>query len=156
MAKRTPLEKLPLPKLVKKADEWFSKYVRLRDCELGEGCWVGTCITCSKTGAVAFVDEGKLRFTKGWNAGHFVTRGNKVVRFNDMNVNLQCAFRCNNMRSGEVVKYRAALKLKYGDEVPQELEELAESTPYYKFTRQELLEIIDNCKSYIKWATDHA
>lgn len=151
MAKRVPLEKLPLNKLVGKADEWFSKYVRLRDSEFGENVWVGTCITCSKTGAVAWLDDGKLRFNKGWNAGHFVTRGNKVVRFNDENVNLQCAFRCNNMRSGEVVKYRAALKIKYGDEVPGELEELAESTQYYKFTREELLNIIKDAKEFISW-----
>lgn len=156
MAKRVPLEKLPLPKLVKKADDWFSKYVRIRDCEKGEGCYVGTCITCSKTGPVAFVDEGKIRFVKGWNAGHYVTRGNKVVRFNEMNVNLQCAFRCNNMRSGEVVKYRIALKEKYGDEAPKELEDLAESTQYYKFSREELLEIINNAKEFVGWAESHA
>lgn len=142
----------PLPKLTKDADDWFSKYVRLRDSEPMNGEYVGTCITCSKSGTVAWRDEtGKLRYTKGWNAGHFVTRGNKVVHFNEMNVNLQCAFRCNKMRSGEYVKYKIALKEKYGEEVPGELEKLAEETQYYKYTREELEEVISNSKESIKF-----
>lgn len=142
----------PLPKLLKDADEWFSKNVRLRDSEPLDGEYVGTCITCSKSGVVAWRDEtGKLRFTKGWNAGHFVGRGNKVVRFNEMNVNLQCAFRCNNLRSGEYVKYKKALKLKYGDDTPADLENLADQTTYYKFTREELDEIIHDSKEAVKF-----
>ncbi len=148
---RVPLEKLPLPKLTKKADEWFSKYVRVRDSELTNGEYVGTCITCNKTGTVAWYDGKKMRFTKGWDAGHFVTRGNKVVRFNDMNVNLQCAFRCNNMRSGEPVKYKLALKEKYGEEVPDELQKLAEETQYYKLSRDELLQIISDSRESLVW-----
>jgi hypothetical protein len=141
-----------LPKLIKEADEWFSKSVRLRDSEPIGNEYVGTCITCNKTGTVAWRDEtGKLRFTKGWNAGHFVGRSNYVVRFNEMNVNLQCAFRCNNMRSGEPVKYKIALKEKYGAEVPGELEELAETTQYYKFTRDELEQVINDSKESIKF-----
>lgn len=142
-----------LPKLVKEADGWFSKAVRLRDSEPLNEEYVGTCITCSKTGTVAWrdPDTGKLRFTKGWNAGHFVGRSNHVVRFDEMNVNLQCAFRCNNMRSGELVKYRRALKLKYGDNVPGDLEQLADETQHYKFTREELEEVIHDAKEQVKW-----
>ncbi len=144
--------KQPITELVKKTDEVFSKFVRLRDSELNNGEYTGTCITCSKTGTVAWHDEtGKLRFTKGWNAGHFVGRSNKVVRFNEMNVNLQCAFRCNKMRSGEIVKYKAALKDKYGNEVPDELEQLASDTQYYKFSREELEQIIKDAKEQIAW-----
>lgn len=136
----------------KKADEFFSKYVRLRDSEPMNGEYVGTCITCSKTGTVAWRDDsGKLRFTNGWNAGHFIGRGNKVVRFDEMNVNLQCAFRCNKMRSGEYVKYKAALRLKYGDEVPEQLEKLAEETQYYKQTHEELDQVIADSKEQIKF-----
>lgn len=143
-------------KLRKDADEWFSKYVRLRDSEPMNGEYVGTCITCSKRGTVAWRDEtGKVRFTKGWNAGHFVGRSNHVVRFEEMNVNLQCAFRCNNLRSGEYVKYKIALKDKYGAEVPEQLEKLAEETTYYKFTIQELEEIIADAKTQIKFYEEH-
>lgn len=149
--KRVPLEKLPLPKLTKKADDWFSKYVRVRDSELTNGEYVGTCITCTKAGTIAWYDGKKLRFTKGWDAGHFVSRGNKVTRFSDENVNLQCAYRCNNLRSGEYVKYKQALRDKYGETVPEELEKLAEETQYYKLSRDELLQIINDSKESLSW-----
>lgn len=137
-----------LPELTREADKYFSKYVRLRDSKHYESGWYGKCITCSKYGLIVS-DEGK--FAKGWDAGHFVTRGNKVVRFDERNVNLQCAFRCNKMRSGEPVKYRIALREKYGDEVPDELENLAEQIKYYKFTRDQLQDIIDDSKEQIKF-----
>lgn len=142
-----------IPKLRDEADKWFSKAIRLRDSEPINQEYVGTCITCTKTGTVAWQDPdtGKLRFTKGWNAGHFVDRDNKVVRFDEMNVNLQCANRCNKLRGGEHIKYKRALRLKYGDKVPEELERLAEDTHYYKFTREELEEIIHDSKEQVKF-----
>jgi len=145
------LEQKTTQELVKEADKWFSKYVRLRDSELEGDEYIITCITCSKTGAVAVIEDGKLRFTKGWDAGHFISRGNKVVRFADENVNGQCAMRCNKMRSGEYEKYRLALKDKYGEEVPEELENLARTTQYYKFTKDELLTIINDSKQTLEW-----
>lgn len=150
---RRTIEQKTTAQLVKVADEYFSKYVRLRDSECTEEGFIGTCITCTKTGLVATI-EG--RFVKGWNAGHFVTRGNKVVRFADENVNLQCAFRCNNMRSGEIVKYRVALQNKYGAHIPRMLEKLAETTNYYKFTKPELLQIIADSKQYIQEYLNYA
>lgn len=68
-----------------------------------------------------------------------------------MNVNLQCAMRCNKMRSGEYEKYRSALRTKYGDEVPGKLEKLAQETTYYKFSKPELLEIIHDAKESIRY-----
>ena len=142
--------------LVKEADKYWSRYVRLRDSEFNGVSFVGTCITCTKTDTIAWFDEdGNLRYSKGWDAGHFVSRGNKVVRFDEMNVNLQCAMRCNKMRSGEMVKYRAALKLKYGDGIPSILENLAENTKHYKFPKPELLQIIQDAKTQIAYYADH-
>lgn len=88
-----------LKQLKKLADDNFSWMVRLRDSEPVNMEYQGTCITCSKTGTVAWLDDetGKLRFTKGWNAGHFVTRGNLVVRFDERNVNLQCLTKESNI-----------------------------------------------------------
>jgi hypothetical protein len=146
------MKRYTIPQLVKKADEAFSKYVRLRDCDRTGNEWHGKCISCNKRGLVAWIDEtGKLRFVKGWNAGHFVSRGNKVVRFDEENVNLQCAFSCNNMKSGNIVQYRLALRDKYGDGIPGKLEKLAEETQYYKFTREELEQVISDSKEQIKW-----
>lgn len=151
--KRLPLEKKPLPKLLKEADIWFSKYVRLRDCEEREDGWYGTCITCSKTGRVAYIEDGTMKFTRGWNLGHFVGRGTYATRLNEFNCNLQCAFRCNNMRSGEYEKYRVALQEKYGTEIPSELEQIARQQPAhsYRFSREELLQVIHDAKTYINW-----
>lgn len=151
--KRVPLEKQTAQQLRKPADKWFSKYIRLRDSVCTGDEWVGTCITCTKTGVVAWIDQkNELRFTKGWDNGHFVTRGNYVVRYNEMNCNLQCSFRCNKMRSGEYVKYKSALKDKYGSEVPGELEALADEQPgpTYHFTKAELLQIISDCKTQVE------
>lgn len=147
---RVPLEQKTKPELVREAWTQFSRYVRLRDTVRDGNEWVGTCITCSKTGTVAWLDDsGKLRYTKGWDAGHFVGRSHKVVKHDEENVNLQCAFRCNKMRSGEYEKYRIALKDKYGEEVPEKLENLARTTTYYKFSREELLEVIHDSKELV-------
>jgi Bacteriophage Lambda NinG protein len=152
-----PLEKWSKPALVKEADDWFSWAVRLRDSDRVGDEWIGTCITCSKTGVVAYLDEstakkrptGAIRFTVGWDLGHFVSRGNKVVRFNDENCNLQCSFRCNKMNSGEHTKYGLALKLKYGDKIPDELEKLAQTTTYYNFTKEELIGVIHDSREVV-------
>lgn len=160
MKSRLPLAKekrKTLSELRKEADEWHSWYVRIRDCEFDGKQWTGTCITCSRTGVVAYLDPdtakkrktGPVRYISGWDCGHFVSRGHLILRFNEENTNLQCSFRCNRMRSGEYEKYRLALKDKYGVEVPEHLESIARLYPTYKFNREELQEVIDTAKAYI-------
>lgn len=152
--KRVPLEKKTVRQLIKETDKYFSRYVRLRDSELEGLVWSGICITCSKSGPVAYIDDRqKLRFVTGWDNGHFVGRGNYVVRFNEENCNLQCSYRCNRLRSGEYVKYKEALRAKYGDHVPESLELLARQQPAtsYKFTREELLGIIKDSRECINF-----
>lgn len=160
MKSKLPLGKKkvePMTKLKKRADDWNSWYVRLRDCSFNGSEWVGTCITCSKTGVVAYLDPETaqkrptkaIRYVSGWDNGHFISRGRLVVRYNDQNVNLQCSYRCNRMRSGEYEKYRLALKDKYGNEVPEQLENIARTYPTYKLSRPELEEVIDNAKEYL-------
>lgn len=87
-----PATQKTVTQLIKLADHWFSKYVRLRDCELRNGSqWWGKCITCKKLGMIAFIDdEGHVRFTRGWDNGHFISRGNYITRFEETNCNLQC------------------------------------------------------------------
>lgn len=87
-----------LSELRNEADDWHSWYVRLRDCSFDGQQWTGTCITCSKTGVVAYLDPETakkrktraVRYTTGWDNGHFVSRGHLITRFNEQNVNLQC------------------------------------------------------------------
>ena len=149
MKKYTPIAKKTAQQLVKVADEAFSKYVRLRDSDHIGDSWVGTCITCSKNGTVAWLDDGKLRFVSGWDAGHFIQRGAKITRFDEENVNLQCAFHCNKMKSGNLEKYKPALDIKYGEGTWRKLSETAQANQYYKFNKPQLLEIIHDAKEAI-------
>lgn len=57
------------------------------------------------------------------------------------------------MRSGEYQKYKAALRDKYGDRVPEQLEAMAEAQPShtYHHSRQELLQIIYDAKAAISF-----
>lgn len=92
---------VPIPKLVKKLDDVFQMVIRYRDNF--------TCITCGK------------KFPKGerkeCHAGHFITRGVYATRWDEENVNCQCAS-CNlkqSLADVEVInRYAQALELKYG------------------------------------------
>lgn len=94
----------PLPKLIKKLDDVFQMVIRYRDNF--------TCITCGR------------KFPKGekteLHAGHYIGRGIYATRWDEENVNAQCAA-CNlkqSLADVEVIhRYEAALKLKYGDDV---------------------------------------
>lgn len=91
----------PLPKLVKKLDDLFQMCIRYRDDF--------TCITCGR------------KFPKGertqCHAGHFISRGVYATRWDEENVNCQCAG-CNLRQSiGDVEvihNYENALEWKYG------------------------------------------
>lgn len=132
--------------LRRKADKLFSQYVRLRDSERREDGFYGKCITCAYARQVAWFDEtGALRFNKGWDAGHYISRGNLYLRYDEENVNLQDSFRCNRMRSGEIDKYRLELDKKYGDGTAKKLEMAAAINRNYHLNKQELEEIIHNC-----------
>ncbi len=156
--KPTKRPKAKRAKLRDTADDWHSWYVRLRDCTFVDGEWIGTCITCTKTGVVAYLDPetakkrptGAIRFMIGWDNGHFVGRSNEIVRFEEENVNLQCKYHCNKMKNGNRDKYRVALKLKYGDEVPSKLERMADEERR-GLTIPELEQIIADSKEQIKF-----
>lgn len=98
----------PLPKLVKKLDDVFQTAIRYRDNF--------TCITCGRK--FPYGEKTQL------HAGHFISRGIYATRWDEENVNAQCAV-CNLKQSFadvEVIhRYEAALKLKYGDGVIERL-----------------------------------
>lgn len=80
--------------LMKKADTVFSKWIRNRDfTELN-----GKCCTCGKPGN---------------QAGHFVSRTHKRVRWEPKNVHLQCSY-CNCYQHGAQDQYSAFIINKYG------------------------------------------
>lgn len=97
----------------------FNKFIRERDKDL-------PCISCgTKRG--------------DFHAGHYINSTFQVLRFNELNVNKQCA-KCNTHLSGNLINYREGLINKIGIENVIELEE----SKYNKFevTTEELKELI--------------
>lgn len=112
----------PLPKLKKKAQEVFNKWIRNRDKDCG-------CISCGGS-----VDH----------AGHYFSSGHhSILTFDEMNVNGQ-DIRCNMFLHGNLIEYRKGLVRKYGVEKVEELENMEKRIK--KWSRSELEEIIINYK----------
>jgi len=114
---------VPLPKLKKKAQDVFNKWIRTRDAE-------ERCISCG----------GPVE-----QAGHYFSSGHfSALTFNEMNVNGQ-DIRCNMFLNGNLIYYRQGLIRKYGEDKVKKLEKLAEVRTY-KWSRTELEEIIKKYK----------
>ena len=122
--------KTPRKQLVAKADKLFSEYVRLRDSVDG----YGECITC-----------GKRLHYKAAHAGHFQKRKHYSTRWEEENVNLQCAG-CNTYNDGEQYQYAKALELKYGDGTSDKLHQMARDGIGQKFPSAEIEQIIEDIK----------
>ena len=117
-----------IQELIKATQIIFNKYIRLRD--KGQ-----VCISCQKKPLKE-------------NAGHYFNANNHWnVRFNELNVHLQCEH-CNTYLSGNLIEYQRNLIHKIGIESYHELE--AEARKTRKFTKDELKEIINIYKLKIK------
>jgi len=119
------MKKQTVSSLKKKADTLHSRYVRMRDSDTNG---YGECITC-----------GVKKHWKEAQCGHFVTRANNKLRYDEMNTNLQCVG-CNMFKSGEQYLYSKALDEKYGTGTAEELHQQRFDT--HKLTISELEEII--------------
>lgn len=134
--------KLTLSKQKKIADEWFSRYIRYRDgqkfinTDTGQEEWWCQCITCET-----------WRPLVKMHAGHFQSRRYLIIRWDEFNVNAQCAG-CNNFGNGEQYKYAKAIDLKYGGGTAETLAKLAQQTK--KFTIEDLQKIIDDAKKQVE------
>jgi len=129
-------KKPTVAQLKKKADLYFSKYIRYRDATKKGGVYYAPCITCDKQLPI-----------KQMHAGHFQSRRHNSTRYDDENVNAQCAA-CNTYNQGEQYRYAKALDLKFGDGTADKLVALAQE--YHKLTIEELEGIIDESKSNIR------
>lgn len=113
-----------LPVLLKEAERVFNAWIRNRDRDLG-------CISCGKP-----ITE----------AGHyFPVKGHSALRFHEHNVNGQESY-CNKHLHGNQAYYRIGLVAKIGEEKVLELEALAAKREVKKWSRSELLEIIEQYK----------
>jgi len=102
------------------AKKAFQKYIRLRD-ELEN------CISCG-------VNDKNL-----WDGGHFkkaeIYSG---VIFNENNCHKQCR-KCNRYLNGNELMYRQGLVKKYGEKYVNDIENLANETRQYKWTKEQLV-----------------
>ncbi len=115
---------IPLPKLLKKAQIVFNKWVRNRDKEKG-------CISCGSE-----VTE----------AGHYYSQGHhSALRFNEVNTNGQCT-RCNCFLHGNLINYRNGIICRHGVQTMDLLDSVGTRNPMKKWTRFELEEIINHYK----------
>jgi hypothetical protein len=80
-----------------------------------------------------------------------MSRRFNATRYWDENNNGQCVA-CNVFNHGEQYKYAIALDLKYGEGTAKKLSKMAQE--YHKFTREELEEVIHDCREQIKFYTN--
>jgi len=113
---------IPLPKLLKKAQIVFNRFIRLRDQSKG-------CISCG-----AEVTE----------AGHYYSQGHhSALRFSEINTNGQCP-RCNRWLHGNLINYRNGLLSRYGKQNLDLLDSVGTRPKAKKWERHELEFIINH------------
>lgn len=100
------MPKKTIAQLKKDLDKVFAAYIRKRDSK--DGYFV--CISCGQTKTV---DQ--------MHAGHFYARTFTATRWNEANVNGQCAA-CNTFKHGNLLEYRRGMLSKYGQDVLDLLE----------------------------------
>ena len=116
-------------KLIKKAEKVFNEFIRLRDSDENGNF---KCISC-----------GYSRDRYSLHAGHYFSKQNSSLRFDERNVNGECE-NCNCHDSKHLEKYLPNLIRKIGTAQFCILEELAQSGKQnFKWDRFELINIIE-------------
>jgi len=111
---------IPLPKLLKKAQIVFNRWIVRRDKYRG-------CISCG----------GQVN-----QAGHYYSQGHhSALRFSEVNTNGQDS-RCNLFLHGNLIHYRNGLLSRYTKQDIDLLDSVGTRNPMKKWTRFELEEII--------------
>lgn len=116
---------------VRKLDELFSRFIRLRDCTP-----IGRCISC-----------GKVITYETCDCGHYVNRKHMALRYDEQNCNAQCRA-CNRYDEGNLQGYRKGLIAKIGEKAVDMLE--VKKFNYCKLTSVELDILIALYKKKIK------
>lgn len=114
-------KQLSYPKLLKKAQETFNRFVRKRDA--GK-----PCVSCGSMNTA--------------HASHFYAAGSYTgLRFSESNVHLSCVS-CNTFKGGNIHEYRKRLEQRIGKQNLEKLDLSASLNRYKKFSRFELEAII--------------
>jgi len=120
-------------KLVKKLDNIFSQYIRLREAD---NSGFTTCFTC-----------GKKDHWKKLQNGHFQSRRHYATRWDERNCQVQCVG-CNMFKGGEQFLFAKALDNKYYDGISDELHITAQSI--VKFSNLDIELLITKYQELVK------
>ena len=115
------------PSVVRKLDEIFSKYIRLRDSK-AFGFQAFRCISC-----------GQIKPFEQMDCGHFVGRTHLATRWDEDNCNGECRA-CNRMSADHIIYYQRNLERKIGAEKVDLL--LARGRQVKKWSAWELEQLI--------------
>lgn len=103
-----------------KAQVFFNRYIRLRDCIKATGdIYYGRCFTCR---AITHYNAG--------DAGHFTQGKNSITRYFEDNCNLQC-IPCNRGKGGNLIVYREKLVRLNGERWVEDLELLDQQLAFF-------------------------
>ena len=103
-------------------DEWFSKYIRLRDANQNGLC---KCVTCST-----------VKHWSDMDCGHFQSRRYTATRWDEKNAHAQCQA-CNNYGSGEQYIHGIEIDALYGAGTAQVLQDTARLI--HKWTKDDVM-----------------
>jgi len=127
------LKKQSRKNIIKKLDEVFSQYIRLRNADAHGNT---ECFTCGKT------DNWKKL-----QCGHFQSRKHYATRWDEVNCQVQCSA-CNVFRYGEQYIFGLNLDKQYGKDTATELNQA--SKQIVKLSNQDLLDKIEHYKIIVK------
>ena len=126
-------KKISRKNIVKRLDNIFSQYIRLRNTN-AHG--ITQCFTC-----------GKEDHWKKLQCGHFQSRKHYATRWNEINCQVQCTA-CNVFRYGEQYIFGQNLNKLYGDDTSSNLNQA--SREIVKLSNQDLLSKIEYYKRLVK------
>jgi hypothetical protein len=112
----------PFKSIIRNLDAVFSRYIRARD--------KGVCFTCNVKKPI-----------NEMQAGHYVSRSYKSLRWDERNVNCQC-LPCNVFKHGNLDAYALKLIAKYGPNILYELQ--IQKQRIVRHTRAELEALIQH------------
>lgn len=120
-------------KIIRKLDDLFSEYIRIRNCD-EEGNV--KCITCGDGHHWTDVD-----------CGHFVKRGNMTTRWHIQNSGEQCRL-CNSTHDGKEDDHAEYIDRTYGPGTADQLRRLGKGEAH--FSERELQSMYEELKSEVK------
>ena len=120
---------------IDRADQWFSRYIRLKYSSNG----VCICYTTGKPKPIILIE-----------CGHFISRGKFPTRWDERNARPQSTY-ANKWKGGMHYEFRQRLIADLGLEEVENLERLANST--IKYTTEEIRKI---AKEYREKANEEA